>query len=38
MEIPSIAKKIAHRIRWAVREVKVPYSVHGERVNCNVRL
>lgn len=29
MEIPSIAKKIAHRIRWAVSEVQVPYKAGG---------
>lgn len=26
METPSIAKKTAHRIRWAVSEARIPYS------------
>lgn len=29
MEIPSIAKKTAQRIRWAVGEVQIPYAVCG---------
>lgn len=30
MEIESIAQKTAHRIRWAVSEVQIPYSVNGK--------